>query len=148
MTRVSVVRPYGRQIRERVFALLDRAGLSPREEDVIPKGTDDEQVVATLRRQRPDVLVIPFHAHRDGRGETVNGLDLIERLLEEAPELSSLPILMPASMTALPAAHLRLSPLAPRPLPERVRSRILLIDESDLDAPGLADAIRDHVSGR
>ena len=148
MTLVSVVRPYGRQIRERVFALLERAGLSPREQDVIPKGTDDEQVVATLRRLRPDVLVIPFHAHRDGHGETVNGLDLIERLLEEAPELSSLPILMPASMTALPAAHLRLSPLAPRPLPERVRSRILLIDESDLDAPGLADAIRDHVSGR
>lgn len=148
MTRVSVVRPYGRQIRERVFAVLERAGLSPHEEDVIPKGTEDQEVVERLRRQKPEVLLIPFHAHRAGNGETLNGLDLVERLNKDLPDLANVPILMPASVAALPAAHLRLSPLAPRPLSDHVRHRILVIDESKLDAPELVDVIRQHVFGR
>lgn len=71
MRHVTVVRPYGPSIRGRVFALLERAGLVIREADVIPKGTSDESVIERLGRKVPEILLIPFHAHRDGARQRV-----------------------------------------------------------------------------
>jgi len=80
MRHVTVVRPYGRSIRQRVFALLERAGLVVQEADVIPKGTSDESVLERLRERPPEILLIPFHAHRDEHGESLNGIAIAERL--------------------------------------------------------------------
>lgn len=145
MRTVTVVRPYGPSIRRRVFALLERAGLVVREADVIPKGTSDESVLERLRERPPEILVIPFHAHRDERGEGLNGIAVAEHLAAALPSLARVPILMPASTVALPGARLKLSPLGHRPLNDALRERILLIDEAALDQPETVAAILHHV---
>lgn len=145
MRHVTVVRPYGPSIRQRVFALLERSGLVVRDADVIPKGTSDESVIEKLRERPPEILLIPFHAHRDERGEDVNGIAVAERLAAALPSLAGVPILMPASTVALPGARLKLSPLGPHPLSDELRARILLLDESALDQPGTVAAILHHI---
>lgn len=147
MRHVTVVRPYGPSIRGRVFALLERAGLVIREADVIPKGTSDERVIERLGKKVPEILLIPFHAHRDEHGEDVNGIAVAERLTAALPSLALVPILMPASTVALPAARLKLSPLGHHPLSDDLRARILLLDESALDREETVAAILRHVHG-
>ncbi len=145
MRHVTVVRPYGPSIRQRVFALLERCGLVVLEADVIPKGTSDERVLEKLRERPPEILLIPFHAHRDQNGDGLNGIAIAERLAAALPSLARVPILMPASTVALPGARLRLSPLGSHPLSDDLRARILLIDESALDQPETVAAILHHV---
>ena len=138
---VTVVRPYGPRIRQRVLALLERCGLVVLEADVISKGTSDERVIERLRERPPEILLIPFHAHRDARGAGLNGIALAAAL----PGPASVPILMPASAVALPGARLRLSPLAPHPLSDALRARILLLDEGTLELPATVAAILRHI---
>jgi len=88
---------------------------------------------------------MPFHAHRDERGEGLNGIAVAERLAAALPSLARVPILMPASTVALPGARLKLSPLGPRPVNDALRERILLIDEAALDQPETVAAILHHV---
>lgn len=144
MRHVTVIRPYGLSIRQRVFALLERAGLAVRSADVVPKGTTDEDVIHLLKGRPPEILLVPFHAHRDGRGEIVNGLDLLERLAGSVP-LERVPVIMPVSAMALPAAHLKLSPSSAQPFDVNLRSNVLLLDESELDHPESVAAVVQHV---
>jgi hypothetical protein len=116
-----------------------------RDADVIPKGTPDDSVIDRLREKPPDILLIPFHAHRDERGEVLNGIAVAERLAAALPSLAGVPILMPASTVALPGARLKLSPLGPHPLNDALRERILLIDEAALDQPETVAALLHHV---
>lgn len=142
---VTVVRPYGDAVRVRVFALLERAGLRIRDENVIPPRTSDEEVIERLRGRRPEVMLIPFHAHRDADGAVVNGIDLVDKLMRELPELVGTPVLMPVSLVGLAGARLRLSATATTPLPEEVRASVLLLDESRLGEEGLAEVVTEHV---
>lgn len=90
---------------------------------------------------------MPFHAHRDERGEGLNGIAVAERLAAALPSLARvpIPIPMPASTVALPGARLKLSPLGPRPVNDALRERILLIDDAALDQPETVAAILHHV---
>lgn len=103
--RVLVVRPYAARIRGRVFAVLRQAGLDVDHATTIPRGTPDADAIARIVQAQPDVLVVPFNAHRDPQGEALDGLTLCRRLFE-TPGAPEAPVLM--AVTRMAAANLRL----------------------------------------
>jgi hypothetical protein len=143
--RVTVVRPYGDDIRQRMFRALEQAGLAPRPDDVIPAGTVDRVVLAVLRTRPEHVLVVPFNAQRDHEGKRTNGLQLLQQLDAETAGAFPWPVLMPVSRYGAAAAHLMLAESERAEVSPRLRERVLLIDEEDLADPRLAGRIRDHV---
>jgi hypothetical protein len=143
--RAVAIRPYGPNIRTRVFALLERAGVMVAERDVIPKGTSDDDVIEALRTRRARVLLAPFHAHRDDQGRNVNGVDTVLRVVSELPNFERVPIIMPVSSSALAAANLRLEAQGSGAIPKSVRDRIFVIDEAELDQPALLARLVGHL---
>lgn len=142
--KVLVVRPYGRQIRERMFGHLEKAGLSIDEVDVIQAGTPNRAAVTSIRSRPNHVLLVPFHAHVDHDGEQVNGLDVLQ-LLDEEGGLDA-PALMPVSKVGMAAAQLMMSGGGSGgKLSLSARDRILFIDEEELDDPGLFRRIEAHL---
>ena len=142
--RAVAIRPYGVHIRTRVFALLERAGVTVAERDVIPKGTSDDDVIQALRTRRARVLLAPFHAHRDDQGRNVNGIDIVLRVVSELPNFERVPI-MPVSSSASAAANLRLEAEGSAAIPKSVRDRLFVIDEADLDEPKLLAHLTSHL---
>ncbi|MBI5494865.1 MAG: hypothetical protein HY904_07530 [Deltaproteobacteria bacterium] len=128
-----------------MLALLEKAGLPVDEQDIIPGGATDEQVIRAVRGRTTDVLVVPFHAHTDEAGNAVNGLDLAERLIEAVPRLAGVPIIMPASLAVLAGARLRIASAGTRSSSAYVRAATLLVDESELERPETLAAVVAHV---
>jgi hypothetical protein len=141
-----VVRPYREGIRKRVFALLAAAGVDVDNAVIIQKDSSDSTVIQTLRGTRPGVLLIPFHARLDESGNEVNGLDLCERLEQSLPELSQVPIVMPASAAAVPALRLRMSWMSQRPVSDAVKKRLIVLEEELLDDEATKAALVSHLS--
>ncbi len=144
------VRPYHVAIRARVLALLGQAECVLAPDDAVPMGTDDTTVIA-WRKARctprpPDALLIPFHRHRDTRGEHIDGLGVARRIEDELPALRDVPILMPASSVVVAGVRLALSHHAVRPLPPSLRDRVLLLPEDELDLPATREAVRAHLA--
>lgn len=126
--RVYVLRPYSQRIRARVETALASVGLSI--VDDVPAGTPDERVLEWLRtRTAPDALLVPFHAHRDQRGELVHGFELVRRFRRELPFYESIPVISPVSDLGLAAAGL----LAARDDQRALIENLLLLRESELD---------------
>ncbi len=150
MLRLVAVRPYPIAIRARVLALLGQAGCVLAEADAIPMGTDDATALAWLKTRcsprPPDVLLIPFHRHRDTRGEHVDGLGVARRIEDEVPALRDVPIVMPASSVVVAGVRVALGPHAARPLPPALRARVLLLPEGELDLPATREAVRAHLA--
>ncbi len=103
--RIVVVRPYRARMRSRVFAALEQAGLKMDGATEIPQGTPDDETRERIVQADPDVLLVPFHAHRDAQGNRLDGLTLC-RLLHETATAPSAPVLMPVTRMAM--ASLRL----------------------------------------
>ncbi len=148
MPAVTVVRPYAHKIRNQVFPLLHKAGLHIAEHDIIAPKVSDDEVIDILRQRHPTVLLVPFHAHVDERGQYVNGIDLLERLQTELPKLIGVPVIMPTSSMGLSTVNLRLSAHAPHPLSNELRDSIFVLDEKRLADPELIHAVREHVDAR
>ena len=110
---VVALRPYSARIRSRVFGTLERLGA--RVTAHVEEGVPDDHTLAAMRATPADVLLIPFHAHRDRNGELVHGLTLIERIRTELPAHAATPILCPISTVGLAAAELRVNKPAPAP---------------------------------
>jgi hypothetical protein len=87
-----VVRPYPAQIRKRVFAFLEENGFEPGAE--IAVGTPDAEAAAALDHSDHDLVLLPYHKHKDSEGAWVNGLG-VARELGEAVIARRVPILMP-----------------------------------------------------
>jgi len=132
--RIVALRPYSARIRSKVFTTL--ATLGARVKTAVEEGATDDEALKSARRAEADVLLIPFHAHRDWTGALVHGLGLIERLRAEIPAHASTPILCPISMVGLAAAGL-LSARLDGPMLDRV----LLIREDELDEADLPELI-------
>jgi hypothetical protein len=152
MRRLVAVRPYHVAIRARVLALLADADCALAPDDVVPMGTDDVTALSWLRVRcaphPPDVLLIPFHHHRDVHGAHIDGLTFARRLHDELPALRDVPIVMPASTVAVAGARLALGAHAARPVPPALRERVLLLPEDELDASATRDAVRAHLARR
>ncbi|MBM4280869.1 MAG: hypothetical protein FJ137_08935 [Deltaproteobacteria bacterium] len=150
MRRIVAVRPYPIAIRARVLALLGQADCALAGDDALPKAADDTTAIAWLRDRctprLPDVLLIPFHHHRDQSGQFVDGLTFARRLHDELPALGTIPIVMPASAVVVAGVRLALGPHAARPLSPALRERMLLLSEDELELPATRETVRAHLA--
>ncbi|MDX1630972.1 MAG: hypothetical protein R3234_03875 [Thermoanaerobaculia bacterium] len=145
--KLTVVRPYREEIRERVFSTLEKAGLEIDSDRIIPPGTPDEEAIEVLESRPGDALLVPFHAQRDEEGHRTNGIELLNGLSERVGVDALGPVIMPVSRFGAGAARLLLSPTAfsddaPQ---EELRNKILLITEEEIDEPDLPARIRNHL---
>ena len=133
--RTVVVRPYARSFRGEVFAALERAGCEL--VSTVPAGTPDRAVVEHLATLDCDLLLMPFHAHRDEHGELVNGLELLLALREQGSRHALTPVLCPVSKVGLAAAGLITSRTG-----GELPGPVLLVEEDDLEASRLEGQLR------
>jgi hypothetical protein len=146
MDKFVVVRPYDSRIRERVFGHFQRAEISQDTGIRIPPGTSDEEAIERLRVVKGQILLIPFHGHRDDSGTFVNGLVFAKALEKELPALNQAVIIMPVSRFVAGGARLLWEmgdsgvPFSPA-----LKARILLIFEEELDDKNLHHRIRHHI---
>jgi serine/threonine protein kinase len=141
---VTAVRPYRDAIRERVFQQLERAGLVIEPESVIPVGTSDEDALDAVIASANDILLVPFHGHRDASGKRVDGLSFIELLDARVGGHFRWRVIMPASSFAAAAMSLAMSNSSR--LREELKRAIFVIHEEDLDGDDLFMRIGEHVS--
>lgn len=135
LPRVMLVRPYGARVRERVYSLLRRVGLPVDDGIRIPVGTPDAEAIAQIVQAQPEVLVVPFNAHRDSHGERLDGLTLC-RLLAQTPDAPAAPVLM--AVTQMSAANLQLMTSSGEHAAahrELLAHRILVLTEDEVDDP-------------
>lgn len=87
-----VVRPYPAKIRERVFEFLGKLGYV--EGGQIDVGTPDEEAARQVLACRDiDLLLLPYHKHRDSNDTWVNGFGVALRLNRSFR--ADIPIVMP-----------------------------------------------------
>jgi hypothetical protein len=97
----AFVRPEARALRERISGFLDTIGYRLGPGLSLDAKTPDEEAASWADRLDVDLLVLPYHLHRDVHGQTVDGIG-IALLLSEKYE-SNVPILMPVSAYSLRA---------------------------------------------
>lgn len=143
---VTAVRPYEyeKEIRSKVFTHLAEAGLTLAPENIIPPGTTDDDALLTVLKRPAHVFLIPFHAHRDGGGTLITGLEFLKRLDSEAPQLARCPVLMPVTTTAEPVVNAYLS--SPTRRVGASSKRVLVLPETRLGGDDVGDEIRRHVA--
>lgn len=134
---VLVVRPYGRAVRERVFAALDRSGHQVTK--VIPEGTSDADAVGEVLRSPHRILLVPFHGHRGGDGQALHGIAFLEALAAEARHWRWT-VLMPVTRFAGAAYSLTMG-AATGPFVDSVHA----LPMGDLDDRELARQIQQHL---
>ena len=137
--KVTVVRPYDEAIRRRVFGILEQAGLSIGERDIIAPGVSNEEVLEQLEWCRDHTLLIPFHAHRDESGKSLNGVSLYREVRDRWPHLRDNPVLMPVEDASANVVR--------KLLEIQGSGRVLVISANELDDPdAVAERVRDHVA--
>jgi len=97
----AFVRPEARALRERISGFLESIGYRLGPGLTIDARTPDDEAAAWADLLDVDLLVLPYHLHRDVRGQTVDGIG-VALLLSEKYE-GRIPILMPVSAYSLKA---------------------------------------------
>ena len=145
--RILVLRPYGRHIRERMFATLARLGLEPGSEDILSSSLSDEEIIEQLGDRKSELLLCPYNNLTLPDGRITNGLRLLQQIEQASLDhLADLPVLMPVSVFSAPLfqSELRQGNNLGRPS-DGLISRILVIHEDTLDdQETLAARIRTH----
>lgn len=142
-----LVRPYGADVRASVHVAVARAGWRLLPLHVVAPRTPDDQALAFVRGVGARVLIVPFHAHRDDRGEFVDGLSLLHKLAVQVP-MFPWRVLMPISRTGAAALGLRLARLPEGDTAARTtNAATLLLDEDDLAGADTSFRIDRHLTG-
>jgi len=97
----AFVRPEARALRERITSFLESIGYRQGPGLTIDARTPDEEAASWADLLDVDLLVLPYHLHRDVHGQTVDGIG-VALLLSEKYE-TRIPILMPVSAYSLKA---------------------------------------------
>jgi hypothetical protein len=92
----ALVRPHPGLLRRRVLRFVADLGYEGDEELVLPAGVPDGEAAVWVRGLDVDLLVLPFHVHRDRHGDYVDGTGVATLLAEEWTR-RGVPILMPVS---------------------------------------------------
>ena len=141
---VTVVRP-GAEVRDRLVRLLRQAGLEVGDDDVLPAAWSDDQILAALRERRSRLLVVPFRQPA-GAGPRANGIDLLQRLEREAPDVARAPIVLPVTVFGAGAVKLLLGEAnLDETLTRETRHRILVVPEEELEQARVAELVRLHL---
>jgi hypothetical protein len=142
------VRPYGARMRKPVLALLKSHGLRCDEASVVVPGTPDDEAARAIERMKVDLLVMPFHAHLDRYGQTVNGIGLL-RALSPLFLQRRIPVLMPISSNSALSSFPRQFDELKRTRPD-IAELVLPLPESRVDdvrySAGLIREIRSRVA--
>ena len=140
-----IVRPYLPRVRGRVFELLHQTGIGTDGAPQVEAGTSDEVAIAAVVAAQPDVLLVPFHAHHDARGDRLDGLTLCRRLRDEG-SVAGVPVLMP--VTRMAAASLRLMSVTGKHASvhrELLQRRVLVLPDEQLDDPVTSGRVLAHL---
>ena len=97
----AFVRPEARALRERICGFLESIGYRLGPGLTIDARTPDDEAAGWADLLDVDLLVLPYHLHRDVRGQTVDGIG-VALLLSEKYD-GRIPILMPVSAYSLRA---------------------------------------------
>jgi hypothetical protein len=137
-----LARPYDVRIRQRVQGLLTSIGVPIDERAVIRSGMPDDEAAQAIPRMRANIVIAPFHAHRDWTGQSVDGLGLLLRL---AALRSAFPwqVVMPVSRVGAAAVMLR----AQIELPATVKERVLILCEDELGLRAAKNRLVRHLAG-
>jgi hypothetical protein len=92
----AAVRPYGEGIRVRVFSFLASMQLDLADGQIVEPGTPDDEAARMIDGFDADLLLLPFHLHRDRDGRAVDGVGVALQL-SPAFMRRRVPILMPVS---------------------------------------------------
>lgn len=137
---VLVVRPYGDQVRERVFEVMKEAGCLMKSAEVIPPGTSDADAVVWVKGSRAAVLLVPFHGHRDASGGAIDGVHFLRALSDAEGGGLRRRVVMPYSPFAAAAVELaRVEPAIER--------SVFFLDTDSLDEPDVVARLRAHIHG-
>ena len=146
MVSLLIVRPHEDSIRTRVLALLEKAGLSTQNPQVVPPGTSDDEVLLAVTRLAPSALLIPLHAHHDADKRLVNGLTVAQRIEHECPALARCPIFVPTTPMGMATLELALArPPGEGGLSEGLEARLLPLPIDELESPELLSRTREHL---
>jgi hypothetical protein len=140
----AFVRPEARALRERISAFLESIGYRLGPGLSLDAGTTDEDTAAWADQLDVDLLVLPYHLHRDVHGQMVDGIG-VALLLSEKYE-GHVPILMPVSAYSLHAGfNPRLEILrTKRPL---VARSVVPMTEHDIGSTRIVAQLRRVVGG-
>lgn len=139
--RVFVVRPYHDRIKQKIFTAIQAAGGQIPDGWVASDDATDAEIVASLARIVPDVLLAPFHSRTDKNGTLVNGLRTLGVLIDNYPWAGTVPVLMPLSAFGGGGYTIELPKFEGR----YGRRKILVLDEEVMNEPGLERLIAAHV---
>lgn len=145
-TKVTPVRPYWSEIREKMWNHISVAGFTIDGPDIIGVNDSDEQIMATLMTRKDHILLVPYNASASNETAMKTGLDIVLAINENIDNLSQVPIIMPVANALANALRNNLAEEREGGrLTPQLDERILFIAESDLDRPELAQRIRRHV---
>ena len=135
----AFVRPEARALRERISGFLESIGYRLGTGLSLDARTPDEDAALWADQLDVDLLVLPYHLHRDAHGQMVDGIG-VALLLSEKYE-AHVPILMPVSAYSLKAGfNPRLEILrAKRPL---VARSIVPMTEHDIGSTRIVAQLR------
>ncbi len=91
----AVVRPESLKLRGRIYSFVESLGYRRDQRLILPKGAFDEHAAQWANGLSVPLIVLPYHLHRDGRGNPVDGIG-VALLLSERYE-KNVPIVMPVS---------------------------------------------------
>lgn len=127
----AAIRPHDARIQERVFALLEGlgcklgAGMS-----IAPKTPSHIAARRINEFEDIDLLLLPFHVHRDSTGRTGDGVE-VASLLSTQGEHPTYPILMPVSTFSLHSSFPRRQQDIAQARPE-IHRRIIVMPETEI----------------
>ena len=146
--RILVLRPYGPDIRRRMFDTLGLLGIHPAEEDILSADLTDDEVLSQIENERAGILLCPFNNLKMRTGELTNGLRLLQKIYRVLPHFAGVPVLMPVSLFSAAIFQGTLSRGTDLgPVPESLRNAILVIRESEFDhQETLSQRIAEHLA--
>jgi len=135
MKRVLNVRPTSDRLQQRVVAFLETLGFATDAGRTVPARTPDaaaaEQV---MRHPEADLILLPFHLHRDLEDHVVDGFGVLH-LLAPSYFARQIPIVMPVSTFSLASSfERRMEDLRARRSP--AVDLLVPLPEDEVGAPG------------
>ena len=153
MKRVLNVRPANDRLQQRVVAFLSTLGFAIDEGCTIPARTSDKAAADFIRKHGDvDLLLLPFHLHRDTEDRVVDGFGVLHQL-DARYFARNIPIVMPVSSFSLASSfERRMEDLRAKRSP--AVDLLIPLPEDEIGAPGarfrilkLSSKRRPHESG-
>lgn len=135
MKKVLNIRPTEDRLQQRAVAFLETLGFYVDEARTVPAGTPDREAADFVTAHaEADLVLLPFHLHRDTHGAVIDGFGVLHRL-DDAFFRRGLPIVMPVSHFSMASSfERRMENLRERRSP--AVDLLVPLPEDEVGAPG------------